>query len=44
MTALPSLDEPGRPSSAVNAINDRGWIVGRNYNNAGARAVLWTYQ
>lgn len=44
MTALPSLDEPGRPWSAVYAINDRGWIVGRNYNNAGARAVLWTYQ
>jgi uncharacterized membrane protein len=44
MTALPSLDEPGRPWSAVYAINDRGWIVGRNYNNAGARAVLWTYR
>jgi uncharacterized membrane protein len=44
MTALPALDGPGPPGSAAYAINDRGWIVGRSYNNAGDRAVLWTFQ
>jgi len=42
MTALPTLAGPGPAWSGVYAINDRGWIVGRSYNNAGDRAVLWT--
>jgi probable HAF family extracellular repeat protein len=42
MTALPTLAGLGPPTSAVYAINDHNWIVGRSYNAAGDRAVLWT--
>jgi probable HAF family extracellular repeat protein len=42
MTALPTLDGTGPPTSAAYQINDNGWIVGRSYAAAGDRAVVWT--
>ena len=42
MTALPTLDGTGPPTSAAYQINDNRWIVGRSYAAAGDRAVVWT--
>lgn len=42
MTALPTLDGAGPPTSAAYAINSRGWIVGRSYAAKGDRAILRT--